>query len=110
YRLFPSARERDARIASACGRARDCPLPSEQQVHRRDRTRDRAALPLNAVTPAHTKRRTKEMTTLPIRAPIVPPFAGLARVISYFNSAIEAFAEAQQQAAAAHKRFPFAEW
>ncbi|HTM74802.1 MAG TPA: hypothetical protein VL198_16375 [Pseudolabrys sp.] len=51
------------------------------------------------------------MTTLPIRAPIVPPLAGLARVISYyFNIAIEVFAEAQQQAAEAHKRFPFAEW
>ena len=49
------------------------------------------------------------MTTLPIRAPIVP-LAGLARVISYFNIAIEVFAEAQQQAAAAHKRFPFADW
>ena len=50
------------------------------------------------------------MTTLPIRAPIVPPLAGLARVISYFNIAIEVFAEAQQQATAAHKRFPFADW
>jgi hypothetical protein len=50
------------------------------------------------------------MTTLPIRAPIVPPLAGLARVISYFNIAIEIFAEARQQAAAAHKRYPFADW
>ena len=50
------------------------------------------------------------MTTLPIRAPIVPPLAGLAWVISYFAFAFEVFAEAQQQAAAAHKRFPFAEW
>ena len=50
------------------------------------------------------------MTTLPIRAPIVSPLAGLARVISYFSIAIEVFAEAQQQAAQAHKRFPFAEW
>jgi len=50
------------------------------------------------------------MTTLPIRAPIVPPLAGFARVISYFNILIEAFAEAQQQAAQAHKRFPFADW
>jgi hypothetical protein len=50
------------------------------------------------------------MSTLPIRAPIVPPLAGLARMISYFNLAIEVFAEAQQQAAAAHKRFPFADW
>jgi hypothetical protein len=50
------------------------------------------------------------MTTLPIRVPIVPPLAGLARVILYFNIAIEVFAEAQQQAAEAHKRFPFADW
>lgn len=50
------------------------------------------------------------MTTLPIRAPIVPPVAGLARVISYLRIAIEVFAEAQQQAAAAHKRYPFADW
>jgi hypothetical protein len=50
------------------------------------------------------------MTTLPIRAPIVPPLAGLARVISYLDIAIEVFAEAQQQAEQAHKRFPFAAW
>ena len=50
------------------------------------------------------------MTTLPIRAPIVPSLAGLARLLSYFNIVIEIFAEAQQQAAQAHKRFPFAEW
>ena len=50
------------------------------------------------------------MTTLPIRAPMTLPLAGLARVISFFAIAIEVFAEAQQQAAAAHKRFPFAEW
>jgi len=50
------------------------------------------------------------MTTLPIRAPIVPSFAGLARLISYLDIAIEAFAEAQKQAAEAHKRYPFAAW
>jgi hypothetical protein len=50
------------------------------------------------------------MTTLPIRAPIVPSLAGLARVISYLDIAIDVFAESQRQAAAAHKRFPFAEW
>ena len=50
------------------------------------------------------------MTTLPIRAPIVPSLADLARVLSYFSIAIDVFAEAQQQAADAHKRFPFAEW
>jgi hypothetical protein len=50
------------------------------------------------------------MTTLPIRAPIVPSLAGLVSVIAYFNTAIEVFAEAQQLAAAAHKRLPFADW
>jgi hypothetical protein len=50
------------------------------------------------------------MTTLPIRAPIVLPLAGLARMLSCFTIAIEVFAEAQRQAAAAHKRLPFADW
>lgn len=50
------------------------------------------------------------MTTLPIRAPVVPPLSGFARVLSYLEIAIEIFAEAQQQAAAAHKRYPFADW
>ena len=50
------------------------------------------------------------MTTLPIRAPIVPSLAGLARLISYLDIAIEVFAEVKQQAAEAHKRFPFADW
>ena len=50
------------------------------------------------------------MTTLPIRAPMVPSLAGLARLIAYLNIAIEVFAEAQKQAAEAHKRYPFAAW
>ena len=50
------------------------------------------------------------MTTLPIRTPIVAPLAGFARLISYLDIAIEVFAEVKQQAAEAHKRFPFAEW
>ncbi|HET7190610.1 MAG TPA: hypothetical protein VFI98_01735 [Pseudolabrys sp.] len=50
------------------------------------------------------------MTTLPIRAPIELPFAGFARVISFCKALIEVFAVAQQQANAAHKRYPFAEW
>ena len=49
------------------------------------------------------------MTTLPIRAPIDLPFAGFARVIFFCKALIEVFAEAQQQASAAHKRYPFAE-
>jgi hypothetical protein len=50
------------------------------------------------------------MTTLPIRAPIVPSLTGLARLIAYLDLAIEVFAEVQQQAAEAHKRYPFAAW
>jgi hypothetical protein len=50
------------------------------------------------------------MTTLPIRAPIVSPVSGLARVLSFFRTVSESFAEARQLAAEAHKRYPFAEW
>ena len=50
------------------------------------------------------------MATLPMRAPVLPPLASFARVFSYFNVLIEAFADAQEQAAQVHKRFPFAEW
>lgn len=50
------------------------------------------------------------MSTLPIRAPLVPPLMGFARVISFLTIAIEVFAEAQREAVAAHKRYPFADW
>lgn len=50
------------------------------------------------------------MTTLPIRAPIELPFAGFARVKLFCKALIEVFADAQQQANAAHRRYPFAEW
>jgi hypothetical protein len=50
------------------------------------------------------------MSTLPIRAPLTSPFAGFARVLLFFGTIIAVFSEAQQQAAAAHKRFPFADW
>ena len=51
------------------------------------------------------------MSTLPLRLPHVPqPFAGLARVASAIATLIDVFAEAQQLAAAAHKRYPFADW
>ena len=50
------------------------------------------------------------MTTLPIHAPIVPSLSGLARVIAYFDIAIDVFVETRQQAIAAHKRYPFADW
>jgi len=50
------------------------------------------------------------MTTLPIRAPMVPPIYGLARILSFFAIVSESFAEARQLAVEAHKRYPFAEW
>ena len=51
------------------------------------------------------------MSTLPLRVPHVPqPLAGFARVISAIATVIDVFAEAQQQAIAAHKRYPFADW
>jgi hypothetical protein len=51
------------------------------------------------------------MSTLPLRAPHVPqPFTGFTRVLAALATVIEVFAEAQQQAIAAHKRYPFADW
>jgi len=51
------------------------------------------------------------MSTLPLRVPHVPqPFVGFGRVISAVATVIDVFAEAQQLAAAAHKRYPFADW
>jgi len=51
------------------------------------------------------------MTTLPLRAPqLAQPFSGFARVISVIATVIDVFAEAQQQAVAAQKRYPFCEW
>jgi hypothetical protein len=50
------------------------------------------------------------MTTLPIRAPIVLSPGGLARVFSFVSTLVDVFAEAQRNASAAHKKYPFAEW
>jgi hypothetical protein len=50
------------------------------------------------------------MATLPIRAPLMPPLAGFARIVSFVQMMIAVFSEAQQQAVAAHKRYPFADW
>jgi hypothetical protein len=36
--------------------------------------------------------------------------AGFGRVVSAVVALLDVFSEAQQQAAAAHKRFPFADW
>jgi len=49
------------------------------------------------------------MSTLDIhRASPLP--AGLIRFVALLNALFEAFVEAQHHAAAAHKRYPFAEW
>jgi hypothetical protein len=50
------------------------------------------------------------MTTLPIRAPVLPSVYGFTRVISFVTMLIDVFADAQRDAAAAHKKYPFAEW
>jgi hypothetical protein len=51
------------------------------------------------------------MSTLPLRALHEPqPFAGFGRIISALATVIDVFAEAQRQAIAAHKRYPFADW
>ncbi len=38
------------------------------------------------------------------------PFAGFARIVSVLIAVLEVFAEARDQAKAAHQRFPFADW
>jgi len=51
------------------------------------------------------------MSTLPLHVPHVPqPFTGFGRVISVITTVIDVFVEAEQQASAAQKRYPFASW
>ena len=50
------------------------------------------------------------MSTLPLRATHVPAFPAFARLAAAVLTAIDVFAEAQRQARAAHKRYPFADW
>lgn len=53
------------------------------------------------------------MSTLPIQAPYVPHFSvrtGFNRVVTAVVTVLDVIAEAQRQAEAAHKRFPFADW
>ena len=50
------------------------------------------------------------MTTLPIHAPMLPSLSGFTRVILFVTMLIDVFADAQRDAAAAHKKYPFAEW
>lgn len=48
------------------------------------------------------------MTTLPLRALHVPVLPGLARLAAAIDTVMEVFAEAQDMARAAQKRYPFA--
>jgi hypothetical protein len=52
------------------------------------------------------------MSTLPIRAPFTPTwsFPVFGRLITVMTTILDVFVEAQEQARAAHKRFPFAAW
>jgi hypothetical protein len=50
------------------------------------------------------------MSTLPIHEPTALPLVGLVHVFSLLHTLLEAFVDAQREAAAAHKRYPFAEW
>ncbi len=50
------------------------------------------------------------MSTLQVHAPVVPPLGGFARVISLLKTFAEVFLDAQRDAAAAHERYPFADW
>ncbi|MGC1093107.1 MAG: hypothetical protein WA905_10280 [Pseudolabrys sp.] len=50
------------------------------------------------------------MTALPVRAPVPLSFVGFGRVMFFLTTFFEVIVDAQRQAAAAHKRYPFAEW
>jgi hypothetical protein len=50
------------------------------------------------------------MTALPVRAPVPLSFVAFGRVIFFLTTFFEVIVDAQRQAAAAHKRYPFAEW
>jgi hypothetical protein len=52
------------------------------------------------------------MSTLPIRAPLTATwsFPSFGRFIAVATSLLDVFVEAQNQARAAHNRFPFAAW
>jgi hypothetical protein len=50
------------------------------------------------------------MSTFQVHASVIPPPGGFARVVSFFKTRAEIFLDAQREAAAAHKRYPFAIW
>jgi len=49
------------------------------------------------------------MSTFPIRALHGPAFPSFARVLFFIGVVFDVFAEAQEMARAAHKRYPFVE-
>jgi hypothetical protein len=50
------------------------------------------------------------MIALPVRAPTFLTFTGFGRVVVLLTTFFEVIVDAQREAAAAHKRYPFAEW
>ena len=50
------------------------------------------------------------MSILQVHAPVEPQLGAIARVISFFKTFAEVFLDAQREAAAAHKRYPFTDW
>jgi len=50
------------------------------------------------------------MSTLDIQRATSALPAGLTRFVALLNALLEAIVETQRHAAAAHKRYPFAEW
>jgi hypothetical protein len=53
------------------------------------------------------------MFTLPLRAPYLPHVSvspAVARVVAFIVAVLDVFAEAQNMARTAQKRYPFAEW
>jgi len=50
------------------------------------------------------------MSTLPIRSPYAPTLLGIGRIASAVAMVFDVFANTQNQARAAHQRYPFVEW
>jgi hypothetical protein len=50
------------------------------------------------------------MSTLQVHARTVPPVAGFVRVVFLLKTLFEVLVDAQREASAAQKRYPFAEW
>jgi len=50
------------------------------------------------------------MSTLQAHVRMVPPVTGFARVAFFLKTLFEVLVDAQREASAAQKRYPFAEW